>query len=174
MEKVTKRSRPGRRVKRKCETWFPLHRPVLLAALGLAGWAPTGAAQFPPTLNLSTLDGSNGFTLNGVAADDFSGFSVSNAGDVNGDGLDDLLIGAYGAGPGGSGETYVVFGRDTAQSGPFSASLDLSSLNGTNGFRLAGVALGDGAGNEVSSAGDVNGDGVADVLIGASRADPNG
>ena len=53
-----------------------------------------------------------------------------------------ILIGAYRASPNGaeSGASYVVFGRDTAQTGPFPASLNLSDLNGTNGFRLNGVA----------------------------------
>ena len=129
---------------------------------------------FPASLDLSALDGTNGFRLAGATTNDYSGFAVSNAGDVNGDMIDDLLIGAYGAGPSGSGESYVVFGRNTAQSGLFPASINLSSLDGNNGFRLAGVAGGDGAGSEVSSAGDVNGDGVADVLIGAFRANPNG
>jgi hypothetical protein len=41
-----------------------------------------------------TLNGSNGFAINGIAANDFSGWSVSSAGDVNGDGFDDLIIGA--------------------------------------------------------------------------------
>ena len=141
MAKGTKRSRPGRRLGRKSEAWFPLRRPALWAALGLVGWAPAGAADFPPTLNLSGLDGTNGFRLNGVAAGDGSGRAVSSAGDVNGDGLADLLIGAYGAGPNGSGSgvSYVVFGRNTAQTGPFPPSLNLAGLDGTNGFRLAGA-----------------------------------
>jgi FG-GAP repeat len=50
-------------------------------------------------LNLSNLNGSNGFLLNGIAAGDLSGNSVSRAGDINGDGIDDLLIGADGADP---------------------------------------------------------------------------
>ena len=171
MSKPTKRSRPGRRLKRKNEALFPLRRPALLAALGLCGWAPAGAAAFPPTLDLSSLDGTNGFRLVGVAARDISGRAVSSAGDVNGDGLADLLIGADG-GPNGSfsGASYVVFGRDTAQTGPFPASLDLFTLDGTNGFRLDGVAAGDRSGSAVSGAGDVNGDGIADLLIGAYSA----
>ncbi|ELS00289.1 integrin alpha, partial [Gloeocapsa sp. PCC 73106] len=64
------------------------------------------------TLDLSTLNGTNGFTLNGVAVNDSSGGSVSSAGDINGDGIDDLIIGAFGADPNGnsSGSSYVVFG----------------------------------------------------------------
>ena len=87
-------------------------------------WAPAGAADFPPTLELSILDGTNGFRLNGVAAGDSSGRAVSNAGDVNGDGLADLLIGAMLADPNGSdsGASYVVFGRNTA-SGPLPGKL---------------------------------------------------
>ena len=97
---------------------------------------------------------------------------MSGAGDVNGDGIEDLLIGAYGANQ-GAGASYVVFGRDTAETGTFPATLELSSFNGTNGFRLDGVA-GDHSGAAVSGAGDVNGDGLADLLLGAVGARPNG
>ncbi|MGH8615256.1 MAG: integrin alpha, partial [Gammaproteobacteria bacterium] len=80
------------------------------------------------------------------------------------------------AGPNGtrSGASYVVFGRDTAQSGDFPAQLELSSLDGTNGFHLSGAAANDFSGGAVSAAGDVNGDGLADLLIGARGAGPNG
>ncbi|MGB3515312.1 MAG: integrin alpha, partial [Elainellaceae cyanobacterium] len=89
---------------------------------------------FDPVLNLADLNGSNGFRIDGVAADDRSGSSMSSAGDVNGDGFDDLIIGAFGADPNGnrSGSSYVVFGRG----GGFSSTLNLSRLNGSNGFRI--------------------------------------
>jgi len=125
-------------------------------------------------VNLSTLDGTNGFALRGVAAEDWSGFSVSNAGDVNNDGIDDLVIGAIFADPSGrvdAGEGYVVFGGTGIGSG---GVLDLSGLDGTNGFVLRGIVAGDESGYSVSSAGDVNGDGIGDLVIGAIGADTNG
>ena len=76
-----------------------------------------------------------------MAADDRSGCSVASAGDVNGDGFADLIVGASGADPHGnySGASYVVFGKASG----FAANLDLSSLNGSNGFKLSGVAADD-------------------------------
>jgi len=130
-------------------------------------------SPFPANFLLSGLDGSNGFKLEGEAASDLSGRSVSAAGDVNGDGVDDLIIGAYEADANGNavaGRSYVVFGR----SSPFPASLPLSGLDGSNGFRLDGEAAFDRSGASVSAAGDVNGDGVDDLVIGAFSADPNG
>ncbi len=130
------------------------------------------------SINLSTLNGSNGFRLDGEAAPDFSGYSVSTAGDVNGDGFDDVIVGAPRANSNNfsSGSSYVVFG----QASGFSAAMDLSNLNGINGFRLNGEALLDTSGsyglslNSVSNAGDINGDGFDDMLVGARLTDRYG
>ena len=121
------------------------------------------------SIDLGAL-GSGGFRIDGVNAEDYSGFSVSGAGDVNGDGLDDVIIGAFGAYSGGNstaGESYVVFGKAD------SASIDLATL-GTGGFRIDGIDAFDRSGVTVSGAGDVNGDGLDDVVVGADRADPDG
>jgi hypothetical protein len=112
-----------------------------------------------PLFNLSSLNGKNGFAINGSASDS-SGNSVSNAGDINHDGIDDLIIGAP-----GTGKSYVVFGSTNA----FSTNLDLSSLDGKNGFAINGSAS-DSSGNSVSNAGDINHDGIDDLIIGASGA----
>jgi len=130
---------------------------------------------FSSSFDLSTLDGSNGFVLNGIDADDQSGRSVSGAGDVNGDGIDDLIIGAHQGGDNTTatslaGESYVVFGSNSG----FSSSFNMSTLDGTNGFVLNGIDLGDRSGRSVSGAGDINGDGFDDVIIGARAASPNG
>ena len=79
-----------------------------------------------------------------------SGEAVSFAGDVNGDGFDDLIIGAYRAGAFGNakhyaGESYVIFGKSTTF-----ADISLSGLTPTTGFRIFGADVGDFSGNSVS------------------------
>jgi hypothetical protein len=134
--------------------------------------------SFPAVIELSSLDGTNGFVLRGVDSDDYSGVAASGAGDVNGDGIADIVIGAYHAvpnGQSGAGESYVVFGRAT----PFPAAFELRSLfpqgggDGSAGFVLKGIDTDDRSGGSVSGAGDVNGDGIDDLIVGARFADPN-
>jgi Ca2+-binding RTX toxin-like protein len=143
------------------------------------------SGQFPAEIELSSLlaanggNGSAGFALNGIHAEDSAG-EASMAGDVNGDGVEDVLVGALQADPGGrnlAGQSYVVFGRAT---GGFPAELELSSLlaanggNGSTGFALNGIDAADTSGSEVSAAGDVNADGIDDILVSADLADPGG
>jgi len=64
----------------------------------------------------------------------------------------------------------VVFGKARG----FSSNLNLSALNGANGFAIGGDVWFDYSGNSVSSGGDINGDGFDDVIVGAKAADANG
>ena len=130
-------------------------------------------------INLSVIaDASNptgGFVINGEVADSRSGHSVSSAGDVNGDGLDDFIVGAYGADPSGksyAGKSYVVFGKANSSAINLSAIADAS--NPTGGFVINSEATNDYSGSSVSSAGDVNGDGLDDLIVGTKGADPSG
>ena len=154
----------------------PCLRPLALSISALLfGGAfidTASAASFPAGINLSSLNGSDGFRFEGLQDFGYAGMSVSNAGDINGDGIDDLIIGASGESPGvgGAGSSYVIFGRSTA----FTPILAPSSIDGSNGFRIDGIAIGDVSGISVSAAGDVNADGIDDLIVGAARADPNG
>ncbi|ASM76614.1 FG-GAP repeat protein [Vitreoscilla filiformis] len=131
--------------------------------------------QVTATVMLSSVAaGSGGFVINGQSAFDFSGSSVSSAGDVNGDGLDDLIVGAGGADPSGNssaGQSYVVFGKSDGSVVDVSA---LTAGTSTAGFVINGQSADDLSGYSVSSAGDVNGDGLDDLIVGAYRASVSG
>ena len=116
------------------------------------------------TFNLSAADAS----FVGENPQDYSGGSVASAGDVDGDGLSDLLIGAYANDDGGSyaGKSYLFLGASITAGGTFNLSAADASFVGEN--------PGDSSGNSVASAGDVDGDGLDDLLIGATENDEGG
>ncbi len=119
-------------------------------------------------VELSGLDGSDGFAIVGIGSigsDGRSGYAVAHAGDVDGDGFDDLIAGAPEAdgSPPAAGSAHVVLGKGTG----FTSTLQLSSLDGSNGFRLNGALAADDAGHSVAAAGDINFDGLGDVVLGS-------
>ena len=103
------------------------------------------------------------YSFIGENAGDRAGFSLSGAGDVDGDGLDDLLIGAS---ENDAGKAYLVLGKNLEVAG----SINLSQAH----YSFIGENAGDKAGSSVSGAGDVDGDGLDDLLIGAYENDYNG
>ena len=103
--------------------------------------------------------------LIGESVADYAGWSVSGIGDVNGDALSDVLVGAYGDDESASnaGAAYLILGG-------MSGSLDLSQSD----IKLLGTSASDNAGRAVAGAGDVDGDGFADLLVGANGVDDGG
>jgi hypothetical protein len=120
-----------------------------------------------PTFSFSSLNGINGVKLTGISAGDTTGCAISFAGDVNGDGKPDFLISACTA-YSSSGVIYLVYGGPWLNVPVF----PLANLNGTTGVRFLGALPGDSAAIP-NSAGDFNGDGIPDILIGAPGANGN-
>lgn len=124
----------------------------------------SGGSTLTGTFDLAMAD----VTFNGASAFDGVGRVISSAGDVNGDGLDDLLFGAQSSGPDEAGQTYLVYGRGDAET--LSGAFDLANADVT----FDGINFNDQAGESVASAGDFNGDGLGDILIGAGQNGPDG
>jgi hypothetical protein len=97
----------------------------------------------------------------GENSEDHAGQSVDCAGDVNGDGYDDFVIGAFMNKEGGNyaGQVYIIFGKSVG----WSMDTDLSSVDAS----YLGEKIMDNAGNDVAGVGDVNNDGFDDILISA-------
>ena len=141
-----------------------------LGTTGAPACAGTVHVLFGPftagTLDLH--DRFRGLEITGARCRELAGTSVAAAGDVNGDGLGDVVIGAPAAGPQDEGFTtqpgrvYVVFGRRTG------GTIDLAQL-GRGGFIINGREhrVPDAFGYRVDGAGDVDGDGLDDVIVAA-------
>ncbi|MBX7042007.1 MAG: FG-GAP-like repeat-containing protein [Ignavibacteria bacterium] len=99
-----------------------------------------------------TMDNTPDVIMNGEYSNDYFGSSASSAGDVNDDGFDDVIIGAYRYGS-DTGRAYIYYGG--------------SLMNNVSDVTLTGE--GGNFGVNVSAAGDVNGDGYSDVIVGAYR-----
>ncbi len=137
-------------------------------------------------LDTSMLAPADGFILQGDAAGDALGNLVSGAGDINGDGIDDLIVGANWGDDGGdmAGEAYIIYGKAGTDGTQFGMEvttgtamrqvLDTTNLAPTDGFILQGDMGEDSLGNSVSGAGDINGDGIADLIVGARGGDDGG
>ncbi|HEX6713374.1 MAG TPA: putative Ig domain-containing protein [Thermoleophilaceae bacterium] len=125
------------------------------------------------TIDIASL-GSGGFKITGAAATDaltgsFSAEGAGAAGDVNGDGLADVIVGSPQAknNGNGSGSAWVVFGKASPD------PVDLANL-GNGGFRIDGAANGDALGTSVAGAGDINGDSRSDVVVGGNAGGQKG
>jgi hypothetical protein len=137
-----------------------------------AAYVIYGSSSHRGTIDLSIgLTDTQGFAVMGKSS--YHGdWSVSTAGDFNNDGYSDIIIGAAYASPSGrqnAGESYVIYG---SRDNPGTIDLSLAFTN-TQGFVISGGSAGDCAGYSVSTAGDINKDGFADIIIGAYGADPD-
>lgn|GEM_PF-926233 len=147
---------------------------------------------FGGTANLSALDAADGLVDGSITADNVNGTtgfrlagpgsqwvgqSVSAAGDVNGDGYDDVSIGANFRTT-RTGSVYIMFGGpggnsgfnvEDAADGVADGKINLTSFSGVGGMRIDGVTVGDQAGFDVARIGDINGDGLADMMLSGVR-----
>ena len=132
------------------------------------------SSTFSAELDISTLDGENGFIIHGEI-DSFNGNinlgnAVSSVGDFNNDAIDDIAVSTRGAGDFFNGSCHVIYGNIDG----FGGSFDLNLLDGENGFTIFGINVSDNIGESLSQAGDVNNDGTMDFMIGTPSESTNG
>ena len=135
-------------------------------SLSGTAWVVFGQRGSVAAVDLGALSAAQGYRIDGASAQDALGSAVAAAGDVNGDGIPDLLLAAGDRtfqGRSDSGSAYVLYGRRSV-----ATPIDLALLTQAQGYEIGGADEFQGAGNAVASAGDVDGDGTPDALVGAS------
>jgi hypothetical protein len=120
---------------------------------------------FDQPLSLAELNGDNGFKVYGANAGDLQGTAVNDLNDINGDQLNDLIMGAPGMSQSGRsrGEITVLFSRQDG----FNSSYQTNQISDTNGMAILGETLDDFLGVSAWSAGDFNDDGHNDIMTSA-------
>mmetsp|Transcript_3121 Transcript_3121/g.4819 ORF Transcript_3121/g.4819 Transcript_3121/m.4819 type:complete len:1294 (+) Transcript_3121:46-3927(+) len=138
----------------------PLYTPLIALCITIAA---------SEEIYLDSLNSQTGFSMeNSIKYQNgYTGESVSMAGDVNGDGYDDVLVGSpqcftssycY-----SSGRAYLIWGSPGGYS-----DLDLSNLQSNQGITISGATFGDSLGDSVGGGGDINNDGFDDIIVGTS------
>ncbi len=129
---------------------------VIAGAYGYGGYRGKAYVFLGATNGLKGTPPSPAWSAQGEALDNYFGYAAAAAGDVNGDGYGDVLIGAYGYAT-NHGKIYLFYGSATGVTG--TAATPAWSVRGENPWDRLGQSL--------AGAGDVNGDGYADLLAGA-------
>ena len=121
---------------------------------------------FSTSVDLDDLNGVNGFVVEGSFNTKDIGYVISYVGDINNDGVDDFAVSSPLFGSPVVGMVYVIYGSNTG----FPSLINVETLNGLNGFKMQGVGAGDFTGFSISHAGDINDDGIDDMVFSAALA----
>ena len=124
--------------------------------------------SWQPSITLTSLRAGEGALINGITPGDDTGYAVAGAGDINNDGVDDLIVSSPGAllnesKTRGFGQSHIIFGRTDGWNG----NLELSNFSRSDGAAIVGTMTGyaNRFGTSANGVGDVNGDGIDDILI---------